>query len=503
MRRGSLRQRSANSWELRVYQGVDADTGRSRYATRTVRGSRREASRQLDLLVAEIDNAAPHAGTLAELLERWFAAASPGWAPTTVAHTRSVIDCHLVPHLGHLPVAKVTTADIDDFYGHLLRSGGRDGLGLKAGTVRRVHSVLHRAMVQALRWEWIWINPASQASPPRVRRGEIRPPSPEEFSLLLDTVGDVNPALCCLLRLAATTGARRGQLLALRWGDVDLERGSIAFTRALVVGPDGPVLSATKTDRTHRVDLDEDTHRMLVEHRAACERRAEAGGTVADRGSFVFSRDPDGRRPWAPNWTPSSSSPPGAPPGYRPSAFMICATSWPPTCSPERSRSRSSPNGSTTRGPRPPSTSTPTRCPPGTATPPGCWPDCSSAAADASSSGTRSQPGPVRRGRWCAAGAAWPGWSTIAAAMEAPMVRVKTQVQLDERLLELVEQRATATGRDRDQVIEEALRRQLADDQLEDVLAAVRGRSDLTDEQALELAYRELKAMRAERRAAS
>ena len=83
------------------------------------------------------------------------------------------------------------------------------------------------------------------------------------------------------------------------------------------------------------------------------------------------------------------------------------------------------------------------------------------------------------------------------------MGRVKTQVQLDEQVLELVEQRATATGRDRDQVIEEALRRQFADDQLTDVLAAVRERSDLTDEQALELAYRELRAMRAERRAAS
>jgi hypothetical protein len=108
MKRGSIRQRGTNSWELRVYRGIDLDTGRQRYATRTVRGSRREATRQLDLLVAEIDNAATHAGTLAELLERWFTAASPSWAPTTVAHTRSVIDCHLVPHLGHLPVAEVT-----------------------------------------------------------------------------------------------------------------------------------------------------------------------------------------------------------------------------------------------------------------------------------------------------------------------------------------------------------------------------------------------------------
>jgi hypothetical protein len=83
------------------------------------------------------------------------------------------------------------------------------------------------------------------------------------------------------------------------------------------------------------------------------------------------------------------------------------------------------------------------------------------------------------------------------------MARVNTQVELDERLLELVEQRATATGRDRDEVIEEALRRQIEDESFEEVLETVRQRNDLTDEQALELAYTELKAMRAESRAAS
>jgi integrase len=253
--------------------------------------------------VAERDNARTHAGTVADLLERWFAAASPGWAPTTVAHTRSIINCHLVSHLGHLPVAKLTTADIDDLYGWLLTFGGADGKGLAGGTVRRVHSVLHRAMVQALRWEWIWINPASEATPPRVRRAEIRPPSPEELTALLDAVRDANPALCVFLRMAATTGARRGELLALRWGDVNLARGSVAFTRALVVGPEGPELAPTKTDRTHSTDLDGTTHRMLVDHHDSSQRRAQKVGVALGRHAFVFSHDVDGGGPWAANWT--------------------------------------------------------------------------------------------------------------------------------------------------------------------------------------------------------
>lgn len=83
------------------------------------------------------------------------------------------------------------------------------------------------------------------------------------------------------------------------------------------------------------------------------------------------------------------------------------------------------------------------------------------------------------------------------------MARVRTQVQLDESLLELVERRASAIGRDRDEVIEDAVRRQLEGDELAELIAGVRQRSDLSDEQALKLAYAELKAMRAERHAAS
>src|SRR5919108_4245548 len=125
MGRGSMRQRGRDSWQLRVYQGTGPETGRQRWASRTVHGSRRFAEAQLRELVEEAGYAHLRAGTLADLVDRWFDAASPGWALTTVSHTRSVIDCYLKPHLGHLHVAKLTTEDIDDFYGHLLRAGGR------------------------------------------------------------------------------------------------------------------------------------------------------------------------------------------------------------------------------------------------------------------------------------------------------------------------------------------------------------------------------------------
>ena len=109
-----MRQRGRDAWELRVYLGTDAETGRQRWATRTVHGSRREAQSQLKALADQAGYAQLRAGTVGELLERWFEAAWPAWAASTVRQTRSILDCHLAPDLGHLSVAKLTTADIDD-----------------------------------------------------------------------------------------------------------------------------------------------------------------------------------------------------------------------------------------------------------------------------------------------------------------------------------------------------------------------------------------------------
>jgi integrase len=285
-----MRNRGGDAWELRIYRGLDPDTGRQRWSTKTVHGSRRYAQAQLAEFVGTVREAEAQAGTIGDLLERWFDAASPHWAPSTVSQTRSVIRRHLQPHLGHLPVSKLTTADIDDLYGHLRRHGGHNSGPLTAGTVNRIHVVLHRALAQALRWDWIWINPASAATPPRYQPSEIRPPSAQQVATLLAFAEQSDPPLGVFLRLAATTGARRSQLLGLRWPDVDLAHGALSFTRALIEGPDGPVLTPTKTRRTYRVELDDASIAALRTHLHA--RTTDAG--------FVFAHTD--ARPWLPNF---------------------------------------------------------------------------------------------------------------------------------------------------------------------------------------------------------
>jgi integrase len=295
---GSIRQRSRNSWEIRVYAGTDPETGRRRQLSRTVQGSKKLAQRELRKLVT-LTNAGPLGAarvTVGELLDRWFAANEADWAVTTARSTRSIIEHHLRPGLGDVRVRELTTVMIDEFYA-LLRSTGVDKQSLARGSVQRVHGVLHRALAQAVRWEWIWTNPAATASPPRLEPAEMRPPTPEEVSRLLEHVGKVDRAFHLFLVLAATTGARRGQLLALRWCDVDLVNSSLSFQRALVEGIHGPVLAPTKTRRSHRVALDPDSHQLLFDRRDYV-----ASHTIDDVADlFVFSTPPY-RMPWKPNW---------------------------------------------------------------------------------------------------------------------------------------------------------------------------------------------------------
>jgi integrase len=124
----------------------------------------------------------------------------------------------------------------------------------------------------------------------------MRPPTPEEVSTLLAHAAAVDALLGMYLALAAITGARRGQLLALRWGHVDLEGGCLRIQRSIVEGPDGPVLVPTKTRRSYRLSLGAGMLELLRSHYASLE----PVGQRAD--SFLFSSEVDYQRPWLPNF---------------------------------------------------------------------------------------------------------------------------------------------------------------------------------------------------------
>jgi len=138
--------------------------------------------------------------------------------------------------------------------------------GLGASRVRNAHVVLHRAMAQALRWGWVTRNPVSDATRPEVPRSTVTPPNLDDVRLLLALAQKTDPQLSCWLDIATGTGARRSEICALRWSDIDLERSTVRIERSVAATKQaGVYITTTKTDRFRLVSLP-GTSGPLTEH---------------------------------------------------------------------------------------------------------------------------------------------------------------------------------------------------------------------------------------------
>ncbi len=319
--RGHIRERGKGTWELRVFLGRDPITRRDRYKTRTFKGGKKEAEKELRALLSTVEAGVVSEGTFGELLERWYLVASTSrdWSPKTVAEHRRIIDKQLGAVSG-LALNKLRTPLLDTYYARLRSHGGRCGHQprqehkgelcerggpLSAATVRRVHAVVHSALEQAVAWDLLLFNPAAKASPGRIETAEIRIPTVDEVLRMLKEAEVEDPDLAVFLVLAAVTGARRGELCALRWDDVDFEAGSVGISRVIALGKAGPVeRHKPKTRASVRtIALDAGTLGVLKAHRARSAEKARACGLVLAPSAFIFTGQADGSEPWRPDST--------------------------------------------------------------------------------------------------------------------------------------------------------------------------------------------------------
>jgi integrase len=289
--------RRGKTWRVHVYLGADARTGKQRYLTRTVRGTKREAEKVRVELVAQAGQGKfgeTAAGTVAGVTERWLEHIEPDISPATASAYRVYLRNWIVPRLGERKVDRVRPADLDRFYASLRKH-------LSAASVLKVHSILRAALGQAVRWQMITDNPATHATPPRVTRPPVQAPTPDDVARLLAAAQAEDPEFALYLRLAAVTGARRGELCALRWDDFELDGGQVVVARSLTVGDKGLTEKQTKTDRARRLALEDATIRALREQRHVAEGRARACDVQLAPKAHVFARDPEGKEPWRPD----------------------------------------------------------------------------------------------------------------------------------------------------------------------------------------------------------
>jgi integrase len=327
-RRGSIRKRGS-SLQVRVYAGVDPVTGKDTYLTATVKGTDKAAykaaNKELIKLVASVDaQRAPSSGVrFSYALDEWLRTAE---LEDSTRHTyRGYIERTIRPALGSLAVKKVSARTLETLYTELRRCRTRcarrpfiehraDGehdckerkcrphtcKPMAQSTVRQLHAIVSSTLDAAVRWEWIASNPAKIAKRPRQKRPEPAPPSSAEAALLVDEAFRMDDDWGTLVWLAMTTGARRGELCALRFSHIDFVKSTLDISRNFVRGKE----KDTKSHQGRRIALDPETVKLLTDHKNRVRERRNGLGLEFTNDLYLFdgtATPMDHSQPYSPN----------------------------------------------------------------------------------------------------------------------------------------------------------------------------------------------------------
>ena len=273
---GNLRKRKDGRWEGRYTAGRDPETGRAIY--KNVLGkTQAEAKAKLKQAIEEakgLDAAKVGRYTVGQWMEVWFEHyAKIKVRPSSHQTYRGYIDNHIKPNIGRIPLEKLTSLELQKFYKKLLTNGRVDRLesryqakGLSPKTVRNIHQIISSAMSLAKEQKLIVANPAEGCALPRLEHREMKTLPVEQLQSFLREAKDSGVFELYYLELA--TGLRRGELLGLKWEDIDLERGDLRVKRQ-ISRINGEVVEAPlKTKNAYRtLPLSADAISVLMQQR--------------------------------------------------------------------------------------------------------------------------------------------------------------------------------------------------------------------------------------------
>ena len=286
--RGHIKKRSkyVNSWTIYV-DSCDPITGKRKQISATVRGTKKDAQRELRQLINKIEAGIyikPTKETVQAFLKRWIIEypASNELAPKTIRTYKFLIECYILPNIGNIVLSSLTPPQVQALYTKLIE---QDGVSQR--TALHVHRVLSQALNYAARQDLIPYNPASRekVTPPRPKWIKTSFLDEEQVMKLLDEAA--GSRYYDFIYLALWTGMRRNEILALRWQDIDLNQGTV-FVNASIHQVDGRLMRrATKTQRSCRT---------ISISTSACDlfrqRKGQliAQGLVPRDSDYVFSR---------------------------------------------------------------------------------------------------------------------------------------------------------------------------------------------------------------------
>ena len=295
---GHVRRRGKRTWAVIVDLDRGPD-GKRKQKWHTVQGTKKDAETERTKLLNALETGCyvePGKLTVGEYLEKWLTEyAKTSVAPTTYQRYQCIVRLHLVKALGQIPLTKLQPLHIQGYYSQALQTGRLDKesktKGLAARTVGHHHRVLSEALSRAVKWQILARNPADAVDPPRVEDKEVQAIDEAAAAWLIDAA--IGTRLYEPIMIALTTGMRRGEVLALRWSDCDLVRGSVTVLRSLEETKEGGLrFKDVKRKRSRRpISLPGILIEALSAHRQEQARHRELYGAEYNDGGLVCCKE--------------------------------------------------------------------------------------------------------------------------------------------------------------------------------------------------------------------
>jgi integrase len=255
--KGHIRERGKGNWYA-VIDTRDPATGKRKRKWHSLEATgKREAQIECAGLISSIDAGTylePDKTTIAQFLDRWLNNIKPNVAPRTHERYGEIARKNIVPLIGGAIMSKLKPAQISEAYAKALSQGRRDGKGgLSPQTVQHMHRVLKQSLKQAVRWELLHRNPADAVDAPKVDKQEMRVYDVPQTVDLIEAVRGKRVFIPVVL--AAMCGLRRGEIAALRWRNLDLDKASMSVVQSAEQTSAGVRYTEPKHGRTRNVSL--------------------------------------------------------------------------------------------------------------------------------------------------------------------------------------------------------------------------------------------------------
>jgi integrase len=281
---GSVTERKDGRWAAYI----TLDNGKRKYMYAKTKKAALDLLKkaQLEQMQGTLVTSTPRL-TVAQFFTQWIEWRKPSLRIRSYERYEGFIRLQVIPHIGNIQLRKLTLTHLQSLYSELLGAGGIKG-SIKASTVNTLHWMINRALSDAVKWELIAKNPCKAVEPPRRARYEFRALTVEEAQRLLAAAR--GHGMEALFVLALTTGMRRGELLALKWQDIDFELGAVHVRRAFTRAKGQRYLEAEpKTEKSRRsILLAPGTIEILKQHRLKqLEAKQQAGEDWEER-DLVF-----------------------------------------------------------------------------------------------------------------------------------------------------------------------------------------------------------------------